>query len=31
MYLPKVIAYNAKEEEKRCGRIAAFPGLEPIQ
>lgn len=31
MYLPKVIAYNAKEPEaeKRYGEIAAFLGLEP--
>lgn len=31
MYLPKVIAYNAKEPEaeKRYGKIAAFLGLEP--
>lgn len=31
MYLPKVIAYNAKEPEaeKRYGEIAAFIGLEP--
>ena len=31
MYLPKVIAYNAKnpEAEKRYGEIAAFLGLEP--
>ena len=31
MYLPKVIAYNAKEPEaeKRYGQIAAFLGLEP--
>ena len=31
MYLPKVIAYNAKvpEAEARYGKIAAFLGLEP--
>lgn len=31
MYLPKVIAYNAKEPEaeKRYGKIAAFLGLDP--